>query len=116
MNIRGLSIDEAKKAVLAFVVAVFALAAFFITFDPGAQTATIAVVVAVFNVIGVFMAKNHTADDLQKALTAFQASTVALLAFFVTVDPSTVESVGAILTAIVNVYAVYKVTNKPLPN
>ncbi len=100
-----------RKAVVAGLVALFALLAFFITFDPGIQTATIAVAVAVFNVVGVFMTTNHTANDLAKAVTALQASALGLAAFFITVDPSTVEAIGAIATGIVNVYAVYKATN-----
>lgn len=106
-------LDEYRKAVVAFLIAAFALLAFFVTFDPGIQLAAIALTGAVFNVVGVFLAKNHTLDDVSKALTALQASTIALVGFWVTVDPSTTESVAAIIAAVVNVYGVWRVTNAP---
>lgn len=98
---------------MAGLVTLFALLALFITFDPGIQTAAIAVTVGVFNVVGVLLTTNHTGADLGKAVTALQASALALAAFFITLDPTTVESIGAIVTAVVNVYGVYKATNEP---
>ena len=106
-------LDEYRKASIAAVIAVLAVLSFFVTFDPGIQTAAIALTVAVFNVVGVFLAKNHTLDDVSKALTALQASTLALVGFWVTVDPSAAESVAAVIAAVVNVYGVWRATNAP---
>lgn len=102
-----------RKAVVAFIISVIGLAAFFVQFDPGFQAAAIAVTVAVFNVVAVFMTTNHTAQDLEKSVKALTASVFGLLAFFVTVDPDTAETVTAIAIALANVYGVYKATNRP---
>lgn len=105
------NLGEMKKTVVAFVVAVIALAAFFIHFDPGFNDAAIAVIAAGFNVAGVFLAKNHTVDDVQKTLQAFTASAIALVAFYVTIDPTDSETIFALVAAAVNVFGVYKLPN-----
>lgn len=107
-------LDEYRKATVAGLVALFAILGFIITFDPGLQTAAIAVTLGVFNVAGVAMSKNHTADDLSKAVMALVASAIGLVSLFVVVDVNTVETIGAIALAIVNVYGVYTATNKPV--
>jgi hypothetical protein len=105
--------EEYRKAVVAGVVALFAFLIFFVTFEPGTQEAAIAVVIAVFNVGSVFLNKNHTLDDVSKAVGALQASSLGLVTLFVTLDPTTVESIGAIVLAILNVYGVWKSINAP---
>lgn len=105
--------EEYRKAVVAGVVALVALLSFFIVFDPGTQMAATAVVIAVFNVGSVLLNKNHTLDDVSKAVGALQASSLGLVTLFVTLDPSTVESIGAIVLAGINVYAVWKSVNSP---
>lgn len=105
--------EEYKKAVVAGAIALIALLAFFFTFDPGVQPAVVAVIIAVFNVGSVFMNKNHSLDDVSKAVGALQASSLGLVTFFITLDPSTVESIGAIVLAFINVYGVWKAMNAP---
>lgn len=107
-------LERYKKAIVAFVIAAIALAGFFITFDPGFQTAAIAVIIAGFNVASVLLAKNHSVDDVAKAVQALQASSLAMVALFITVDPSTVETIGAAVLALLNVYGVWYATNKPV--
>ena len=62
------------------------------------------------------MAKNHTFDDLSKAIVALEASAIGLVSLFVVVDVNTVETIGAIVLAALNVYGVYTATNKPARN
>ena len=100
-----------KKATIAAVIAVIALLGFFIAFDPGTEAAAIAVVIALFNVVGVAMAKNHTFDDLSKSVIALQASALGLVSLFIVVNPDTIEAIGAIVLAGLNVYGVWKTTN-----
>lgn len=49
----------------------------------------------------------------QKAIAAAIVSVAAVVGYFVTVDPSTVESVVAVAGAVVNVAAVYLKANSP---
>ena len=110
----GNTLAETQKAVLALLVSGLTLLGFFVVFDPGFNEAAVAVTVGAFNVLGVFLAKNHTPDDVQKSVSALAASTLGLVGFFVTVDANTTETVLGIVAALVNVYAVYRVRNEPV--
>lgn len=110
----GYTLAEAQKAVVALVVAAVTLTGYFVVFDPGFNEAAVAATVAVFNVLGVFLATNHTAADAQKAVSALAASALGLVGFFTTVDPGTTEITLGVLAALANVYAVYKARNEPV--
>lgn len=53
----------------------------------------------------------HTIDEVRKAIAAAVVSVAALVGFFVAVDPSTVETIVAVVGALLNVVAVYQTTN-----
>jgi len=107
----GYKLEEIRKAAVAFVVALVAIAGMFATLDPNTTQAAVAVVVALFNVVSVFLASNHTLDDVSKAVQALQASSLGLITLFVTLDPGVVEAVAAIVLAFINVYGVWRVRN-----
>lgn len=49
--------------------------------------------------------------EVRKAVAAAVVSVAALAGFFVTVDPNVVQSALAVLTAVANVYVVWRTTN-----
>jgi len=109
----GYTLDQAQKAVIAFVGFALLLVAYFVAFEPGTEAAVTAVIVYGFGVARVFMAKNHTVDDLQKAVEALATSVVGLVGLYVTVDPSVLETVLAAVANAAVVYGVYRVANGP---
>jgi hypothetical protein len=113
MALSSYSLSEVQKAVVALVIAGVAIAGYFVAFDPGFQDAAVLVTVGVFNVIGVFAAKNHTADDVSKAVLALAASSLGLVAFFVTVNPNDTQTILGIVAAVVNAFGVWFVPNSP---
>jgi hypothetical protein len=111
MALSNYSLSEVQKAVVALVIAGIAIAGYFVAFDPGFQDAAVIVTVGVFNVIGVFASKNHTPDDVGKAVLALAASTIALVGFFVTVNPSDTQTILGIIGAVLNPILVFFVPN-----
>lgn len=107
----GYTLPEARKTLAALVISILGLVAYFLTFDPGLEPAIVAVSIAVLNVAGVFLSKNHTLDDVQKAVTALVASVLALSAFFFKVEATDTETILALVGAVFNVLAVYAVKN-----
>lgn len=110
--ILGHTLDEVRKAVVAFIVSAAALVALFVHFDPALPTATIAVALAVFNVVAVFNTPRHTFSDVSKTVAALVAATLALVAFFHQFNPGETAKIIAITGALVNVVGVFWVKNK----
>lgn len=108
-----MSLSEARKAAVALVVAVIAALAFIIDFDPSFTEAVIVLTGAVFGVIGVWASKNHTPDDLQKAVTALTGSALSVVGYFVVVNPDTAGKIEALAAALVAVVGVYWARNAP---
>ncbi len=108
-----MSLSQAKKAVVSLVFAGAAAAAFIVQFDPNLTESLVALTGAVFAVIGVFVSKNHTEDDLSKAVSQLQGSALSVVGFFTVVPTTTVEKVTALVASLLSVYGVYKVTNEP---
>lgn len=107
----GYTLDESRKAVLAFAAFAAAIAALFITYDPSINEAAVTVVSAIFGVIGVFLAP-YSPENLSKAVTQLQTSLVALVSFWVTIDPSLEVKIGTAVAAALSAYAVFKIRNK----
>lgn len=112
----GYTVDQVKKAVVAAVGAAILLAAFFIVFPVGFETAAMAVITQVFGVVGVFLAKNHTVDDVSKAIQQLTASVLALLVLFIQLDPNTVQTAIAIVGELVLAVSVFLAKNAPTTN
>jgi hypothetical protein len=112
----GYTVDQARKAVIAFIGGLILLVAMFVTFPIGFDEALGVVLAQGFAVLGVFLAKNHTPDDLTKALQQLAGGVVALVALFETVDPNTLETIIAIVGEFGLFYAVFHASNDPRAN
>lgn len=111
MNPGNYSLSEVRKGLVAVLFLGLAVAALFTTISPSFTVAVIALVGPVFAVIGVFAAKHHSADDLQKALEQLKGAVIGVLGFFVAVPSSTQTKVSVIIGAAVSVLAVYWTRN-----
>jgi hypothetical protein len=115
MNPSNYSLNEVKKAIVSIFVLVAAAVGLFATTDPNFIQACTALIGAVFAVIGVFAAKNHTPDDLQKALEQFKGAALSVVGYFVVVPTSTGDQIGALIGLIVAFAAVYWTPNAKPP-
>lgn len=109
----GYSLAESRKAVIAaiyFVFAVIMLAGFVPAV--GFEEAVLALVGPLYGVIGVFLAKNHSADDLQKALEALKAAALSAVSFYVAVPDSTGATITMLITGAVMAIGVYWARNE----
>lgn len=103
-----MSLSNAQKAVLAAVGLLGALAALFIPdYDLSFTDAVVGLVGPVFAVIGVFAAKNHTPEDLQKALEAAKGAALAVVGYFTVVPAGTDMKVAVLIGAIATVFGVW---------
>jgi hypothetical protein len=109
--ILGYTLAQARKAVISAIVLVAAAVGLFVAVDPNFTQAVIALAGAGFGVAGVFAAKNHTVDDLSKAVAQLQASALSAVGFYVTVPMSTVGKISTLVAALLSAYAVYRVPN-----
>lgn len=101
INPLNYSLAQLKVAILQLVSVAVLLIGFFVVLDPGTTAAYQAVVIAVFSVIGVFAAKNPTADSVNKSLTSLMTSVVGVINLYATVPTSTVEKIGTLIGALV---------------
>ena len=109
----GYSSAEAKKAVASMIALAGAIAALIISdYDPNVTETCIALAGSVFEVIGVFLSKNFTEEDLSKAVSQLQSASLTVVGYFAVVDPGTVETITMVAGALVSAYAVYRVTNE----
>jgi hypothetical protein len=111
MNPANYSLKEVRKAVVSLFVLAAAVVGLFVTTDPNFIQACTTLIGAVFAVIGVFAAKNHTPDDLQKTLEQFKGAALTVVGYFAVVPTGTGERIGAIIGVIVAVAAVYWTSN-----
>ena len=110
----GYSVGEAKKAVVSAIFLIGAVVALiFSDYDPGFTEAAVALAGSVFAVAGVFMSKNHTEDDLSKAVSQLQGAALTVVGYFATVQPGTVQKITILAGAVVSVIAVYWARNDP---
>ncbi len=95
------SLSQAKAMVLQFVASALLLAGAFIAFDPSTEVAVTGVVTAVFGVIGVFAAKNITADQANKSLVSLLNSGVVLASLMTSVPDDLVAKGATVIGALV---------------
>ncbi len=108
----GYSLAEAKKAVVSALFFVGAVLALVLSdYDPNFTDDVVVLAGTLFGVIGVFLAKNHTKEDLSKAVTQLQGAALTVVGYFATVQPTTVEKITILSGALVSIYAVYRVRN-----
>jgi hypothetical protein len=106
---------ETRKLIVSLFFTIGAVVGLLVASDPGFPEACAALAGSVFAVFGVFAAKNHTPDDLQKALEQFKGAALTIVGYFTVVPTTTAERATAIIGAIVSVYAVYRMSNENPP-
>lgn len=111
----GYTLQEARKAVAVFVVAVIAAVAYFLSPLPhGFQHDVVVLVGLAFAVIGAFKATNSDPEDETKAIMALIGGVVTLVALFVQVpDLTAVEKVIALVLPLVLHEVVKQTPNGP---
>lgn len=111
-------IGQVQKAVISFVylVGVLVMLIFFNDADLSLIDALVAIIGPAFGVVTVFLAKNSTADDVQKALEQLKATAITFISFFVAVPSSTNEKLALLIGGIVSAFLVFKRTNDPADN
>lgn len=103
--------SEYAKAIVAGIGLVGYVLLTFITFDPGLIQAVQLLVPAAVGVILVWGAKNHTPDDLNKALSALVATAITVVSYFTTVPADTTNKIGMAIGALCVVIGVYWTRN-----
>ena len=101
LNPMQYSRGQLKVAILQLVSIVVLVLGFFVVLDPTTEAKYQAVVIAVFSVIGVFAAKNPSADSVNKSLTSLLSSVVAVVNLYATVPTSLVEKLGMLIGVLV---------------
>lgn len=104
-------LGEIRKSVVAGLVLGLAVLGLLWVHDPSFDQAVIVLAGEVFAVVGVFLAKNHTIDDVSKALSQLQGAVVSVVGYFVVINPTTLEKMSVLVAAAVSAYAVFKTTN-----
>lgn len=111
----GYTISQLSKAIVSFIFLAGYVALIFITFNPGLITSVALIVPAAFAVVGVFGAKNHTADDLQKALEQMKMAVLSVVSYFTLVPASTTNKIGMAIGALASFIGVYWARNEGSP-
>lgn len=101
MKLFGYTLPELSAAIIAAIYFAFAIVMLFIIPPAGFENAVIAVVPALFAVIQVFGATEHTPGDLQKALEALKAAAMTAVTFYVAVPGSVGNAITMLITGVV---------------
>jgi hypothetical protein len=112
MNPFSYSLAELSKALVAGIFLVGYVVLLFVTFDPTLIQSISLLVAPTFAVVAVFAAKNHTADDLQKALEQLKAAVITVVAYFTVVPASTENKIGMAIGALASFIGVYWARNR----
>jgi len=115
MNPFKYKLDEVRKLLVSLIFAAAAVVGLFVTIDPTFTEACVALVGPLFAVIGVFAAKNHSADDLQKALEQLKGAALTVVGYFTVVPSSTSAQIGTLIVAFASVMGVYWTVNAAPP-
>jgi hypothetical protein len=102
LNPFNYSLKQLRVALLQLVSIGVFVAGFFVFLNPGTKAAYQAVVVAIFSVIGVFMAKNSTTDSYNKSLTSLLTSVVGVVNLYTTVQTTTVNKFEILIGGLVS--------------
>jgi drug/metabolite transporter superfamily protein YnfA len=111
MNPTDYSLGEMKKTIVSLIFLGAAVAGLFVAMDPNFVQACVSLVGAIFAVIGVFSAKNHDVEDLQKALEQLKGAALVVVGYFTVVPTTTAERITALVGGVVSVIAVYWTSN-----
>lgn len=113
MNPTHYSLAQIRKALVAGIPLLFmAIMLAGVAAPIGLQAAIVALVGPVFMVIGVFAAKHHSADDLQKALEALKGAGLGIVGYFTQVPTSTDNKITMGIVFLASVVGVYWARNR----
>lgn len=112
MTILGYTPSQIRKTLTAGIFAAAAVAGLFLQVDPNLTQAFVVLGGAVLTVVVTFATKNHTWDDVGKAVNAAEVAALTVLGYFVTVPSTTAEKIAAVTGAILLFVSVLKVPNE----
>lgn len=107
MNPLNYGLAEVSKALVALIGFIGYVLAIYLTFDPNLITSIQLLVPAAVAVIVVFAAKNHSPDDLQKAVSGLVAAALTVVNYFHTLNASETNKILVAAGALVTIVAVY---------
>jgi hypothetical protein len=113
MNPFQYTLGQVTKAAVSAVLFAFALAGFFIAYDPDLQQATVVVVLSLSAVISVFATPNHTVADVTKAVEQLKGSVLTVVGFIVMVPAAVEVQIGAAVAALLSFYPIWLARNAP---
>jgi multisubunit Na+/H+ antiporter MnhB subunit len=109
-----MSLAQAKKAVVSLIFLGGAAAALiFSGYNPDFTQSVVALAGAGFGVVTVYMAKNHTDDDLSKAVAQLQGAALSVVGFYAVIPTDTVGKISLLTGAALSAFAVFKARNAP---
>jgi hypothetical protein len=101
-----------RKAIVSAIVLVGAALALILNgYDPTFTQACVALVGPAFAVGAVLLSKNHSIDDLSKAVAQLQGAAVGVVGYFTVVPTDTLEKVTLLVGAVIGTIAVWWTTN-----
>lgn len=103
--------DEAAKFLVSLAAVGVAAVAMFFVVDPGLGPAIETLIIAAAGAFVVLGTKNATADAIDKAVMQFVVAGIALLNYFIKVDPGVVTKIGGFVFVCVSAYAVWRKGN-----
>jgi hypothetical protein len=113
MTIFGYSPAQARKTLTAAIFAVAAVVGLFVTVDPNLTQALVVLGGAALSVVVVFGTKNHSWDDVGKAVNQLEVAGFTAAGYFVTVPATTTEKIVAATGAVLSAASVLFVPNAP---
>lgn len=112
MTLRLPPLAEMRKTIVALVSLGCVVAAIILGhINPNFQHAAILLAGAVVSLVGVFLSKNHTPDDLSKAVLHVVGLAFTCIEFWTHVSMTTTTNVTLAVGALVSLYAVWRVPN-----
>lgn len=109
------SLPEIRKALIAAIPLAFVILSYLLGWVPpiGFETAVLGLIGPVILVIHVFSTKNHSADDIEKALKAVTAAGITVATYWTQVPASWDNKIALAILLIGTVFGVKQVANDP---
>lgn len=107
MKLFGYTLPELSAAIIAVIYFAFAIVMLLVIPPAGFENAVLAVVPALFAVVTVFGATEHSPGDMQKALEALKAALFSAVSFYVAMPASIGQAMTMLITGVVMALGVY---------
>lgn len=106
LNPFAYSLSELQPLIVSAIFLVGFAVTLFVTAPVGFVPAVAALVGPVFALIGVFVAKAHSVDDLSKALEQLKGAALTVAVYFVAIPADTANKIGVVIGGVVSFAAV----------